>query len=346
VAGPITAQRFADYAGLVARELGDDVGMWITINEPQVVAHQGYGSGAHAPGKTDNDLAAAATHHLLLGHGLAMQAVRSAQPAPAPIGLSLDLHPIRAAEPEAAELAAEVDAEQNRIFLDPVLHGSYPHAARRHMLPPEHLIEDGDMSLISARIDFVGLNYCSPYYVRYGDGDDLRRGEIPIRYRPGVVNYHPPDLPRTVMDWIVEPGSRYDALRGLDRESGGLPVYITENGCAADAYVTPEGVVNDFERIAYLEGHLRAAWRAIQDGVNLAGYFHWSLMDNFEWAHRYRRRFGLYFVDFGTQRRLPKRSAAFYSNIARTNALAPENDLFYERAVAGRRRSEPQVSPA
>jgi beta-glucosidase len=110
-------------------------------------------------------------------------------------------------------------------------------------------------------------------------------------------------------------------LRAVDREAPGLPLYITENGCAADDYVDPKGVINDFDRVAYLDGHLDAAWRAIRDGVNLTGYFVWSLMDNFEWARGYQRRFGLYFVDFGTQRRLPKRSAAFYSKVARTNAL-------------------------
>jgi beta-glucosidase len=125
------------------------------------------------------------------------------------------------------------------------------------------------------------------------------------------------------MGWIVEPEGLYDTLRLLDREAPRLPVYITENGCAADDYVSPEGEVNDLERIAYLEGHLEAAWRAIQDGVNLRGYFLWSLMDNFEWARGYQRRFGAYFVDFGTQRRMPKRSAGFYSDVVAANALPP-----------------------
>ncbi len=320
-----TAERFADYAEILAHALGDQVGMWITINEPQVVASQGYRIGTHAPGKTDYGLAAAATHHLLLGHGLAMQAMRAALPVPAPIGISFDLHPIRAVDDDSAELAAAVDAEQNRIFLDPVLHGAYPPAARSEFLPPDALVEAGDMSLISARPDLLGLNYYSPHYVRYGDWADPRPGETPIADRPGAVSYQPPELPRTAMGWIVEPGGLYEMLHVVHEESGGLPLYITENGCASDDYVTPEGEINDFERIAYLEGHLDAAWRAIRDGVNLAGYFHWSLMDNFEWARGYQRRFGLNFVDFGTQRRLPKQSAHFYAEIARTGAL-PAND--------------------
>ena len=123
------------------------------------------------------------------------------------------------------------------------------------------------------------------------------------------------------MGWLVEPDGLYDTLRALNREAPGLPLYITENGCAADDYVDPEGRINDFDRVEYLHGHFDAAWRAIRDGVNLAGYFVWSLLDNFEWARGYQRRFGLYFVDFGTQRRIPKASAGFYSVVASTNAL-------------------------
>ena len=192
----------------------------------------------------------------------------------------------------------------------------------------------GDMRAICAPIDFLGLNYYSPHYVRLGDWDDLRQGESALAGHPGVVNYLPPEIPRTVMGWLVEPDGLYDTLRGLDVESPGLPIYITENGCGCDDYVTPEGEVNDLERVDYLRGHLDAAWRAIQDGVNLSGYFHWSLMDNFEWARGYSRRFGLYFVDFGTQRRLPKRSAAVYSRVARTNSLPLDGDSLVELSLA------------
>ena len=316
-----TAERFAEYAELLARELGDQVAMWITHNEPQQAADQGYRRGTHAPGKTDMALAATATHHLLLSHGLAMQAMRAVLPSGGQIGISLDFHPVRAGNEASAHAAAVIDAEQNRIFLEPVLHGSYPGRARGEMLPPPALIQPGDMNLICAPIDFLGVNYYCPYYVRLGDWDDLRRGESPIAGHPGVVTYLPDDLPRTNMGWIVEPEGLYDLLRAIDREEPGLPLYITENGCAADDYVDPEGRLNDFARVDYLLGHFDAAWRAIRDGVNLAGYFVWSLMDNFEWAKGYQRRFGLYFVDFGTQRRLPKRSAAFYSGVARANAL-------------------------
>ncbi|HET6865385.1 MAG TPA: GH1 family beta-glucosidase [Solirubrobacteraceae bacterium] len=322
-----TAERFAEYAQLVAEALGDQVAMWITMNEPQQAANQGYRVGTHAPGKTDYGLAAAATHHLLLGHGLALQALRSALPGSAPVGLSLDFHPVRPASEDALELAAVLDAEHNRIFLEPVLRGTYPDAVRAELLPPAELIETGDMSTICAPIDFLAVNYYSPYYVRAGDWDDLRVGESRLPGHPGFVNYAPAELPKTNMGWLVEPAGLYDTLVGIDREAPQLPLYITENGCAADDYVTPEGVVDDRERVDFLRGHFDAAWRAIQDGVNLSGYFVWSLMDNFEWARGYSRRFGLYFVDFGTQRRLPKRSAAFYSRVVRTGVLPVDDEM-------------------
>ncbi|HLJ03168.1 MAG TPA: family 1 glycosylhydrolase, partial [Solirubrobacteraceae bacterium] len=228
---------------------------------------------------------------------------------------------IRPAGDGAEAAARALDTELNRIYLDPVVHGRYPADARAEMLPPPALIRDGDMAVLGAPIDFLGVNYYTPLYVRPGNWSDLRRGEAPLPGHPGIVSYRPPELPRTTTDWLVEPDGLYDVLMRLRADTGGLPLYVTENGCAADDYVDPSGQINDFERVLYVHGHLAAAWRAIRDGANLAGYFHWSLMDNFEWALGYRRRFGLYFVDFGTQRRLPKRSAAFYSVIARSNAL-------------------------
>jgi beta-glucosidase len=318
-----TAERFADYAQIVAEEIGDVGGIWLTLNEPQVVAHHGYRIGVHAPGHTDDALAAAATHHLLLGHGLALARLRSTIPA-ARIGIALDMHAVRAMEPDAEEAAAVADAEQNRIFIDPVLHGRYPANARPHLLPPQSRIHDGDMELVSAPIDFLGINYYSPHYVRLADPSGLLANETPLPDMPGVVMYKPDNLPRTSMGWLVEPDGLYDLLVTVGSEvAPGCPLYVTENGCAAEDYVDPDGEVNDFERIAYLEGHLDAAWRAIQDGVPLAGYFCWSLLDNFEWAWGYQKRFGLVFVDFSTQRRIPKRSAAHYREIIRANSLQP-----------------------
>jgi beta-glucosidase len=331
-----TAKHLAEYAAVLAAALGDQVGMWITINEPRQSVHQGYRVGTHAPGRRDEQLAAAATHHILLGHGLALAALRATLPASTPVGISIDMNAIRAAGDGAEDAAAALDTELNRLYLDPVIHGRYPAEARASMLPPPELVRDGDMELIGAPVDFLGVNYYTPLYVRPGSWSDLGRGESPLPGHPGIVSYRPPDLPRTVMDWLIEPDGLYDVLMRLRAETGGLPLYVTENGCAADDYVNPEGLINDFERVAYLHGHLEAAWRAIRDGANLAGYFHWSLMDNFEWALGYRRRFGLYYVDFGTQRRMPKRSAAYYAVVARSGALpAAQDDIAAPHTEAG-----------
>jgi beta-glucosidase len=319
-----TAERFADYVQVVAEALGDAGAMWLTLNEPQQVAHQGYRVGTHAPGLTNERVAAAATHHLLVAHGLGVGVLRATLPGDAQIGISLDIHPVRAVGEAAKEAAAVTDAEQNRVFFDPVVHGRYPAAAREHILPGTDLIAPGDMELIHAPLDFLGINYYSPHYVRLGDWSQLRRNESPVIGRPGVVDYEPDDLPRTSMGWLIEPAGLYDTLAGVARETPpGLPLYITENGCAAEDYVNPRGEVDDFERVEYLHGHLAAVHSAIADGVPVAGYLVWSLLDNFEWAWGYQKRFGVVFVDFETQRRIPKRSARFYGDVAATNSLPP-----------------------
>ena len=323
-----TAQRFADYAGIVAGALGHGVAHWVTLNEPQVVVSHGYRTGEHAPGVSDPAAAAAATHHLLLGHGLAAQAVRAAAPRGAPVGITLNLHPVLATgedRPEALERARLItDAETNGLFLEPVLRGRYPAHAGKALLPPASLVRGGDMETIGAPLDFLGANYYSPVYLRAGNPADLRQHELLPRCDvPGVVEYRPDWLERTSMGWLVDPDGLYHLLLRLSGDAPGLPLYITENGCAAEDYVNPEGTVNDLERVRYLHAHLAAAARAIGDGVNLAGYFVWSLLDNFEWAWGYQKRFGIVFVDFGTQRRIPKASARFYAEVMRANAVPP-----------------------
>ncbi len=323
-----TAQRFADYAAAVAESLGDRVERWITINEPQVVASHGYRSGEHAPGVRDPGAAAAATHHLLLGHGLATRALRELLSDGAQIGITLDLHPVQVLggiRSDALDRARVTsDADMNGLYLTPVLHGSYPAHARAELLPPDELVADGDLETISAPIDFLGVNYYSSAYLRAGDPADLRQNESVARCGvPGVVEYRPEWLERTAMGWLVDAGGLYDLLMRLSKDAPGLPLYITENGCAAEDYVNPEGAVHDPDRVRYLHQHLRAAARAIDDGASLAGYYVWSLLDNFEWGWGYQKRFGIVFVDFGTQRRIPKSSARFYSDVARANAVPP-----------------------
>lgn len=316
------AMRFAEFSELAAKALGDRVPRWITLNEPQVVANNGYRLGSHAPGLTDPVAAAAANHHLLLGHGLSAQALRAL--GAAEVGITLDLNPVRLLgdAPELERARDIADANMNGLYLSPVLHGRYPEHASPSLLPPAGLIADDDLETINQPLDFLGINYYSPVFFRLGDPSDLRRHEVPSRAAvPGVVEYRPPHLPRTPMDWLVDPEGLYELLLRVSGEAPGLPLYVTENGCAAADYVDPSGAVNDAERVEYLRGHLDAVARAARDGANMAGYYVWSLLDNFEWGWGYSKRFGIIYVDFATQRRIPKASAAFYSSVARANAL-------------------------
>ncbi len=321
-----TAERFAEYAAIAAGALGDRVARWITINEPQVIVSNGYRHGSHAPGLRDPQAAVAATHHVLLAHGLANRVLRDL--GAAEVGITLDLHPVRVLPNslldglEHARLVT--DAAANQLYLEPVLRGRYPAETPPHLLPPAELIADGDMETISAPIDFLGVNYYSPVFLRAGDPADLRRNEEPARCAvPGVVEYRPQQLERTPMGWLVDPDGLHQLLLDLSKQAPGLPLYITENGRAAEDYVNPQGDVDDVERVRYLHTHLEAAARAIRDGASLAGYFVWSLLDNFEWGWGYQKRFGIVFVDFGTQRRIPKSSARFYADVVRANAVPP-----------------------
>jgi beta-glucosidase len=322
-----TALRFTEYASIVGEALGDRVSKWITVNEPHVVAHIGHRIGVHAPGLTDNDVAAAVTHHLLLGHGLAAAALRAVIPAGSEVGIALSVSPVRVDRDASQELqhAARVtDASSNGLFLDPLLYGRYPEHALAEVLPPTHLIHDGDMETINARLDFLGMNYYRPTHLRHGDQSRLLRGEEPaLPGLDGIVQFDPAELEHTNMGWLIDPEGLYDLLMRMSKDAPGLPLYITENGRAAEDYQGPDGTVNDVERIKFLHQHLHAAARAVSDGANLAGYYVWSLLDNFEWAYGYQKRFGIVYVDFATQNRIPKASAGFYAGVVRANAVPP-----------------------
>ena len=322
-----TALRFAEYVSVVGEALGDRVPTWITLNEPHVVAHNGHRIGVHAPGLTDDAVAAAVTHHLLLGHGLAASALRAVTPAGTEVGITLSLTPVRLGSdaPEDLQHAARVtDASFNGLFLDPLLYGRYPAHALPEVLPPADLIRDGDLAAISAPLDFLGVNYYRPVHLRRGDPARLLLGEAPaLPGLDGVVQFDPAELEHTNMGWLIDPEGLYELLLRLSKDAPGLPLYITENGCGAEDYFGTDGVVNDLERIKYLHQHLHAAARAVNDGANLAGYFVWSLLDNFEWAWGYQKRFGIVYVDFATQNRTPKASAGFYAGVARANAVPP-----------------------
>jgi beta-glucosidase len=319
-----TALHFADYATAVYARLGDRVRTWTTLNEPWCSAYLGYASGVHAPGHTDPAAAFTAVHHLLLGHGLAAAALRAA--GAGTIGLTLNPSSVLPADPDSAEDAEAVrivDGLRNRIFFDPVLRGKYPADVLEHMARFTDLafLRDGDEQLIAEPIDLLGINYYSPAYVA-GRPSSPGGGAAD----PGTegVEFLPTRGPVTAMGWRIEPAGLLALLERMNRDYPGTPLLITENGAAFDdaPSVDDPNRVIDSDRVAYLDGHLRAAAEAIARGVDLRGYLLWSLMDNFEWAEGYRKRFGIIYVDYDSQRRVLKDSARWYAEVIRRNGLA------------------------
>ncbi len=336
-----TAERFAEYTAIVAGALGDRVPFWTTLNEPWCSAFLGYGSGVHAPGRTEPESALKAAHHLNLAHGKAIGVLRSAAPA-AQTSITLNLHQIRPLSSSDADLdaARRIDAVGNRVFLGPILGGDYPAdllADTAHLVDWEALVHEGDLAEISRPIDLLGVNYYTPTLVSdgtaHGDGDLQRNdghGASDHSPWPGSehVAFHLAPGETTAMRWAVDASALYDLLMRVHRDHPGLPMMVTENGAAYDDYISPEGTVADPQRIAYVRGHLSAVHRALADGADVRGYFLWSLMDNFEWAYGYSKRFGAVYVDFSTQRRIPKQSAHWYAAVARDNVLTdlPQED--------------------
>jgi len=327
-----TAHRFADYAEIMGRALGDRVGLWTTLNEPWCSAFLGYGSGVHAPGRTDPAATLRAAHHLNLGHGLAVGALREVLPASAQTSITLNLHQVRplTGSPEDAEAARRIDAVGNRIFTGPLLDGAYPEDLRAdtaHLVDWAELVRDGDLAEISRPIDVLGVNYYAPTVVSAGSGDGTTKndGHGASAHSPWTgsenVDFHLANDQLTAMNWAIDPSGLHTLLTDLAASHPGLPLMVTENGAAFDDYVSPEGVVNDPQRIAYLHSHLDAVRRAVADGADVRGYFLWSLLDNFEWSYGYSKRFGAVYVDYSTQRRIPKASAHWYAGVIRGNAL-------------------------
>jgi beta-glucosidase len=304
-----TALRFAEYASLMLDELGALARRWITLNEPWCSAFLGYYEGRFAPGHRSYAEAYSAVHHLLLAHGLGLGAIRAAAPG-VEVGLTCNLADIVGAAPVDAAAARAADLEENRLFLDPVFHGAYP-ADVPELLHDPALVRQGDLEAISAPLDFFGLNY----YVREviaADPAEPNRGWRRV----------PPTGPLTGKGDGIAPDGLTRVLRRLHGEyASSLPIYVTESGVPYNDYVDPEGRVNDPERIDYLGRHFAAAGAAIDAGVDVRGYFVWSLLDNFEWDSGYAMRFGLVYVDYPTQRRIPKASALWYRYVIRANAL-------------------------
>lgn len=303
-----TAYAYADYAELVVKRLGDRVAGWITQNEPWCIAFLGYGIGIHAPGDRDLQAAVNAGHHVLLAHGLALPRIRAHMHAHAQVGISLNFTPVYPVDdrPETKQEVERADTLSNRWFLDALFRGSYPDHLFSMMgvTPP---IQDGDMALISAPLDFLGINNYSRMIVR-GHEDNVSVDNLDIVERiPGSAY--------TDMGWEVHPQSLHDLLLRLHREYAIPALYITENGAAFTDQWNGNEEVHDPLRIAYLREYLSAISSAMAQGVPLKGYFVWSLMDNFEWAEGYSKRFGIVYIDYPSQRRIWKDSAHWYANL-------------------------------
>ncbi|MFJ5229247.1 GH1 family beta-glucosidase [Kitasatospora sp. NPDC088391] len=328
-----TAYRFAEYASTAGRRLGDRVATWTTLNEPWCSAFLGYGNGVHAPGRTDHAAALAAHHHLLLAHGLGTAALRAELPADAQVSLTLNLAAVRPLSTDPADLdaARRIDGLANRIFLDPVFHGRYPEdvLADTADVTDWSFVRDGDLAEISRPIDSLGINYYTPTVVAAEDAaaaaadgprGDGHQGGSPWPADHGI-RFLPAPGTRTAMGWPVDADGLYELLTRLRDDLPGVPLLVTENGAAYEDYTDPSGAVHDPERIDYLHGHLGAVHRAIADGAPVQGYFLWSLLDNYEWAYGYSKRFGIIHVDFASQRRTLKDSARWYARVIRDGQL-------------------------
>ena len=298
-------ERFAEYAQLVFAGLGDLVDDWTTHNEPYVTSFLGYAIGTKAPGATDWERALRASHHALLSHGTVVRAFRESG-ARGRIGITLDLSVVWPGSERDDDRAAagRLDGHHNRWFLDPILRGSYPadmlalYAERFGVLDA---IRPGDLETIAQPIDYLGVNFYRPNVVVADDGEPvLRLRDVPL------------DGDVTAMGWPVVPKALTELLVRIKRDYGDMPLVITENGAAFEDRTNGADVVEDPRRVAYLEGHLAAVEAALAAGVDVRGYYVWSLLDNFEWEHGYSQRFGIVYVDFATQRRIPKRSALWY----------------------------------
>jgi beta-glucosidase len=300
-------QWFADYAHLVARRLGDRVKRFATFNEPSVFTLFGYSFGWHPPATDDPASHYAAIHHVNLAHGAAVDVLRS-QVAKASIGAIHNMQPSRPVDPTPADraAAAALDDIWNKAFPDPQIRGEYPSALGRVIEPYRR---DGDMERIRRPVDWLGINHYSPIYARTDPASRLGFAWADA----------PPNVPRSPIGWQIDPAAFRDTLLGAN-ERYGLPIYVLENGAGAAEKPDEAGQVDDRERIDYLAHYTDAMREAVALGADVRGYFVWSLLDNFEWGAGYATRFGIVYVDYATQRRIPKASARWYARLIQTEA--------------------------
>lgn len=313
-----SVQWFSDYAKVAFDALGDRVAMWATHNEPYVVSIAGYGGGDFAPGLADAAAGYRAAHCLCMAHGAAARAFRaggSRGPYAGKIGIVLDLHRILpASDSEEDILACErATAVAQDIFLLPIFKGQYPERLAKWLglLAPE--IRDGDLELASEKIDWLGMNHYFTQAVSYSS----RGGHLKLSQRFVSAS----NMGTTALGWGINPSGIAESLARVSPIVGATPIYISENGCAMDDVPDPSGYVEDRGRVEYLRRHLIALHGAIQSGIDVRGYFVWSLMDNFEWARGYAPRFGLVRVDYASQKRTPKLSARWYADVISRNAV-------------------------
>ncbi len=331
-----TAFKFAEYALSVHDALGDRVTAWTTLNEPWCASFLSYIGGEHAPGRQDPAAGLAASHHLLLAHGLAVNALRERDPE-LQLGITLNLTVTDPVDPTDAgdlDAARRIDGQFNRWFLDPIFRASYPADVLQNVahLGFDEVVKPGDLEIISTPIDALGVNYYHGEAVSWRPTNHEMTTTAPSP-RPkrspfpaaDAVHWHPRGLPLTAMDWEVQPEGLTRLLKRIHSEytsQVGVRLSVTENGAAYDDVLSPDGAVHDADRVAFLEDHLGAILDAIDAGVPVYGYFYWSLMDNFEWAWGYDKRFGIVRVDYKTQERSLKDSAIAYTRIIAGRALA------------------------
>jgi beta-glucosidase len=327
-----TAERFAEYAGIAAAALGDRVAIWTTFNEPWCTAFLGYASGVHAPGRSEPAAALAAAHHLNLAHGLALRELRAAVGADCTASVVLNVHHVRPAsdDPDDVAAARKVDAVGNRVFLGPVLDGSYPDDlfAATADITDWAFVHNGDLAAAhGGGVDLLGVNYYTPTVVAHWEGTGPKRtsdghGNSSASPWPGCedVEFVPQDLPVTDMGWPVDPTGLRDLLLRLSQDHPDVPMMITENGAAYPDDSRSDGPIADGDRIAYLDGHIGAVADARDAGADVRGYFVWSLLDNFEWSYGYSKRFGVVRVDYPTGERTLKDSARWYRRLLAAHA--------------------------